>query len=135
MDVQQIRDRLQVNMSILNPIYIDDKEDRVRLENRPHLLRAKGGYPVEKLVGIADLPAYNPTSKTQRILSTPERPSGPLLEERDSSTTNLCETTSTQPPITSVRDSTAQINRIVLSTPERPFGPLLRKGARVHQCK
>ena len=45
-DVQQIRDRLQVNRSILNPIYIDNKEDRSRNENRTHLLRTKGGYPV-----------------------------------------------------------------------------------------
>ena len=128
-DVQQIRDRLQVNKSILNPIYIDDKEDRVRPENRPHLLRAKGGYPVEKLVGIADLTAYNPTSKTQRILSTPERPHGSLLVERDSSlnAAKVCETTEMQPPVTSARDLTAQIDRIVLSTPERPSGSLLEE--------
>ena len=55
-DVQQICDRLQVNKSILDPIYIDNKEDRVRTENRTHLLRTKGGYPVEKVVGIADIP-------------------------------------------------------------------------------
>ena len=54
-DVQQIRDRLQVNKSILNPIYIDKKYDRVRTEHQPHLLRTKGGYPVEKVVAIADL--------------------------------------------------------------------------------
>ena len=69
-DVQQIRDHLQVNTSILNPIYIGDKEDRVRQENRSHRLRAKGGYPVEKLVGIADLPAYNPTIIVGLILQS-----------------------------------------------------------------
>ena len=58
-DVQQIRDSLQVNTSVLNPIYIDNKEDRVRPENRAHRhrLQSKDGYPVERLVGIADLPA------------------------------------------------------------------------------
>ena len=110
-DVQQIWDRLHVNTSISNPIYIDDKEDRV------------------KLVGIADLPAYNPTSKTQRILSTPERPPGPLLEEKDSSinTTKLGETNEMRPSVTSARESTAQIDRIVLSTPEQPSGSLLEE--------
>ena len=58
-DIQQIHERLQVNKSISNPIYVDNKEDQVRTENRPHLLRTKGGYPVEKVVGIADLPVYN----------------------------------------------------------------------------
>ena len=70
-DVQQIRDRLQVNKSILNPIYTDNKEDRARPENRPHLIRTKGGYPVERVIGIADLPVYDSLNRTQRILSTP----------------------------------------------------------------
>ena len=34
-------------------------------------------------MGMADLPTYNPTTKTQRILSTPDRPSGPLFEEKN----------------------------------------------------
>ena len=79
-DIQQKHERLQVNKLISNPIYVDNKEDRVRAENRPHLLRTKGGYPVEKLVRIADLPVYNELNRVQRILSTPDRPSGPLLE-------------------------------------------------------
>ena len=70
-DVQQIHDRLQVNKSILNPIYVDDKENRVRVENRPHLLRTKDGYPVERVVGTAELPVYNSLNRVQRILRTP----------------------------------------------------------------
>ena len=62
-DIQQIHERLQVNKSISKPIYVDNKEDRVRAENRPHLLRTKGGYPVEKVVGIADLPAIHKYSR------------------------------------------------------------------------
>ena len=95
-DVQQIRDRLQVNKSILDPIYIDNKEDRVRTENRPHLLRTKGGYPVERVVGIVDIPVYNELNKVQRILSTTDRPSGQLLEFNQSSVFERLGTRSTQ---------------------------------------
>ena len=58
-NVQQIRERLQVNLNIKNPIYIDMKSDRARVEDRQHhKKKMKGGYPVEKVTGKADLPTY-----------------------------------------------------------------------------
>ena len=71
-DIQQIKERLQINRSITNPVYVDNKEDRARNEDRPHLTKIRSGYPVEKVIGISDLPVYNPTDRTQRILSTPK---------------------------------------------------------------
>ena len=68
-DVQQIRDRLQVNRSITNPIYVDNKEDRARNEDRPHRTRMRGGYPVEKVIGMADLQAI----PIQSIIPRPGR--------------------------------------------------------------
>ena len=127
-DVQQIRDRLQVDRSVRDPIYIDNKEDRSRNESRPHLLRTRGGYPVAKGVGIADIPVYNELNRVQRILSTPDRPSGPLLEEKDAaekiSANKLYKSNRiTVPTIRPFESST----RVVLSTPDRPSGPLLEE--------
>ena len=82
-DIQQIKDRQRINTSIVNPVYVDTKENRARQEGRPHISKVRGGYPVERVMGIADLPTYNPTNKTQRILSTPSRPPGPWLEEKN----------------------------------------------------
>ena len=88
-DVQQIRDHLRINTAIVNPVYIDVKESRSRQENRPHINKVRGGYPIERVMGIADLPTYNPTTKTQCILSTPERPSDPLIEEKNTTTKSM----------------------------------------------
>ena len=128
-DVQQIFDRLQVNKSIRDPIYIDNKEDRVRTENQPHLLRTKGGYLVEKVVGIADIPVYNELNKAQHILSTPDRPSGPLLEEKDkkTSTTKFAEPTQMHLRTNRPQVSSIQAVSVVLSTPERSSEPSLEE--------
>ena len=82
-DIQQIKDRQRINTSIVNPVYVDTKENRARQEGRPHISKVRGGYPVERVMGTADLPIYKQTNKTQRILSTPNRPPGPLLEEKN----------------------------------------------------
>ena len=129
-DVQQIRDRLRINTSILNPIYIDNKEDRARPENRPHLIKIKGGYPVEKIIGVADLPVYHSTTKTQQILSTPNRPSGPLLEEKGPAIVSHQVEPRQQPErlhaIENLPDQASQ-PIMVPSTPERPSGPSLEE--------
>ena len=52
-NIQQILDRLQVNTSFKNPIYVDIKSDRARAEDRQHhSKRLKGGYPVERITGV-----------------------------------------------------------------------------------
>ena len=82
-----IKDRLQVNLSIKNPIYIDIKNDRTRAEDRQHLSKKlKRGYPVERITGKADVPTYQKTRATQSILSTLSEPSDLLIGERNSST-------------------------------------------------
>ena len=65
----------------------------------------------------------------QRILSTPDRPSGPLLEEKDKKTyaakyskPNVRHLPTDHPQVSSL-----QSGRIVLSTPDRPSGPLLEE--------
>ena len=77
-NIQQIRDRLQVNLSIKNPIYIDIKSDRARAEFRQHISK--------KLISKADVPTYQETRETQSILSTLNEPSGLLIGEKNSST-------------------------------------------------
>ena len=118
-----------MNKSISNPIYFDNKEDRARPESRPHLLKTKGGYPVEKLVGIADLPVYYSLDRTQCILSTPNRPSGPLLEEKDkeSDATRFSEPNEIHLLTNHPQESQLQLERIFLSTPERSSDPSLEE--------
>ena len=83
-NIQQIKDRLRVNLSIENTVYMDIKIDRVRAEDRKHLRKkVKGGYPVERIMGTADLPTYRETLGTQSILSI--EPPGPLLGEKNRS--------------------------------------------------
>ena len=83
-NVQQIRDRLQVNSSITDPIYIDFKNDRARVEDRQHRSKKiKGDYPVERVTGKADVPTYKKTRATQSVLSTLNGPPGLLIGERN----------------------------------------------------
>ena len=85
-NIQQIRERLQVNPNMKNPVYIDIKADRARAEDRQHQSkRLKGGYPVEKITGKADLPSYQKTLATQSVLSTLSGPPGLLIGEKNGS--------------------------------------------------
>ena len=81
-NVQQIRERLQVNLKIKNPVHIDIKCDRARVEDRQHhKKKMKGGYPVEKVTGKADMPTYPRTRATQSVLSTLHGPPGLWIGE------------------------------------------------------
>ena len=88
-------------------------------------------YPVEKVIGIADLLVYHPTNKTQRILSTPNRPSGPLLEEKgkgiSAQQAELFQSTKVLQSTNNVQESTTQRKKTVLSTPELPSGTSLEE--------
>ena len=89
-NIQQIRERLQVNLNIKNPVYIDIKADRARAEDRQHhSKRLKGGYPVERVTGKADVPTYQKTKSTQSILSTLNGPPGLLIGEGNKATVTL----------------------------------------------
>ena len=86
-NIQQIKDRLRVNLSIKNPIYIDIKSDIARTKDRHYISKkVKGGYPVERITGKADFPTYQETRGTQYILSTLNGPSGLLIGEKNSLT-------------------------------------------------
>ena len=86
-NIQQIKDRLRITVSIKNPIYIDTKCDRARTEDRKHTSKKlKGGYPVERITGKTDVPTYQETHGTQYILSTLNGPSGLLIGEKKSAT-------------------------------------------------
>ena len=127
-DIQQIRDRLRIKTSIMDQVYIDVKENRSSQEDRPHINKVRGGYPVERVMGIAVLPTYNPTTKTQHSLSTPSRPSGQLLEERDKEANAVTiETRIHNQTVRKLPDHEPQIKaqQSIPSTPDRPPGPLL----------
>ena len=82
-------------------------------------------------MGMADLPTYNPTTKTQRILSTPDRPSGPLLEKKDIGAESTQETNArphNQQTVQSLNQSQTKYGQqYIPSTPDRPSGPLLEE--------
>ena len=65
----------------------------------------------------------------QRILSTPDRPSGPLLDEKDKKTNaaKCSKPNEMHVPTNHPQVSSLQSGRIVLSTPDRPSGPLLEE--------
>ena len=91
--------------------------------------KIRGGYPVEQLIGVADLPAYNPTTKTQRILSTPGRPSGPLLEEKETTVESIQSHTAEDQHMRQLSkyNQPSLVKQRVPSTPDRPSGPLLEE--------
>ena len=89
-NIQQIKDRLRVNVAIENPIFIDIKSDRAWAEDRQYLSKkVKGSYPVERIMGTTDLPTYRETLGTQYILSTRNGLPGLLLGEKTSSSNKL----------------------------------------------
>ena len=73
--------KLKVNKSVRNPIYIDVKEDRARNKGRRHVSRVQGGYLVARLVGTADLPIYRKVPLLLRP-STRDEPSGSMFVEK-----------------------------------------------------
>ena len=110
-NIQQIRERLQVNLNIKNPSYIDVKCDRARVEERQHhKKKMKGGYPVERETCRADVPTYPKTRATQSVLSTLHGPPGLWIGERDSPASKY-------PPM-----SNPSAQQPVLSTLHRPPG-------------
>ena len=50
-DTRLFANNSRVNKLILNPVFIDIKEDRARAEERRHVSKIERGYPVSRLVG------------------------------------------------------------------------------------
>ena len=120
LDIQQIKNALRINTAIKNPVYIDVKEDREREEERQHVKKVNGGYPIEKLVGTADTPIYRKftTTKAPVILSTRDEPYGSLLGERNEAR-NLSNPVNsmTHPKITTISKQT-NASKASSSTPD-----------------
>ena len=73
----------RVNKLILNPVFIDVKEGRARAEERQHVSKIQGGYPVSRLVGTTDIPRYReivPVPSMHKP-STHDKPSGSSFGE------------------------------------------------------
>ena len=71
----------KVNKSVLNPIFIDVKEDRARMENRSHISKVQGGYPVARILGTTVIPSYCEIGKPPKP-STRDESLGSSLVER-----------------------------------------------------
>ena len=74
----------RVNKLIWNPVFIDVKEGRARAEERQHVSKIKGRYPVSRRVGTTDIPWYReivPVPSTHKP-STHDKPSGSSFGER-----------------------------------------------------
>ena len=83
-DTRLFANNASVNRLILNPIFIDIKEDLARAEERLHVSKIEGGYPVSRLVGTTDIPRYRELTQsplTHRP-STHDKPSGSSFGER-----------------------------------------------------
>ena len=71
-------------MPVLINLLWDIKEDRARMEDRQHVSKIHGGYPVARLVGTTDIPRYReitPLPKSSKP-STRDGLSGSSLGER-----------------------------------------------------
>ena len=80
-DTKLFANNSSVNDSVLNPFFIDVKEDRMRTEYRTHISKAQGGYPVARILGTTDIPRYRKMKKPSKP-STRDEPSGLSLGER-----------------------------------------------------
>ena len=76
-DTRLFANNARVNKSIANPVFIDIKEDRARIEDRPHVSKIQGGYPVASLIGTTDIPRY-------RELTPPSKPLKPSTHDKSS---------------------------------------------------
>ena len=77
-----------VNKLILDPVFIDVKEDRARAEERQQVSKIEGGYPVARLVGTTDILSYRELTQapsTHRP-STHDKPPGSSFVERSRTT-------------------------------------------------
>ena len=57
-DTRLFANNARVNKLMLNPVFIDIKEDRATAEERQQVSKIEGGYPVSRLVGTTDIPRY-----------------------------------------------------------------------------
>ena len=57
-DTRLFANNSRVNNSVLNPIFVDVKEDRARREDRSHISKVQGGYPVARILGTTDILRY-----------------------------------------------------------------------------
>ena len=83
-DTRLFANNARVNKHVVNPVFIDIKGDRARIEGRAHLSKVQAGYQVARLIGTTDIPRYReifPTAKSSK-LSTRDEPSGLSLGER-----------------------------------------------------
>ena len=83
-DTRLFANNSRVNKLILNPMFIDVKKDRARAEDRPHISKIQGGYPVSRLPDTTDIPRYREITPTRSMSrpSTHDEPSGLSFEER-----------------------------------------------------
>ena len=79
-DTRLFANNSRVNKSVLNPIFIDVKEDRARMEGRFHISKVQGGYPVAQILGTTDIPRYREIVKPSKP-STRDESSGSSLGE------------------------------------------------------
>ena len=83
-DTRLFANNARVNKLILNPVFIDTKEDRARAEERQHVSKIEGGYPVARLVGTTDIPRYRELTQTPSTHrpSTHDKPPGSSFGEK-----------------------------------------------------
>ena len=83
-DTRLFANNARVNKLMLNPVFIDIKEDRARAEERQHVSKIEGGYPVSRLVGTTDIPRYREITQAQLTNrpSTHDQPPGSSFGEK-----------------------------------------------------
>ena len=83
-DTRLFSNNARVNRSVVNPVFVDVKEGRARAEERRHVSKIQGGYPVSRLVGTTDIPRCREITPAQPMhkLSTHDKPSGSSFGER-----------------------------------------------------
>ena len=88
-DTRLFANNSRVNKLVLDPIFVDIKEDRARIEERQHVSKIEGGYPVARLVGTTDIPRYReiPSTQSMHRPSTHDKPPGLSFGERTSIST------------------------------------------------
>ena len=92
-------------LKILKPIVIDEKEDRARTEDRPHVSKVQGGYPVARLGATTDIPRY-------REIIPPPKPSKPSTRDGSSDSSLGERSTDRTKPLQAPQVSTAK-NQVI----------------------
>ena len=79
-DTRLFANNSKVNKNVLHPIFIDVKEDRARREDRSHVSKVQGGYPVARILGTTDIPRYREMAKPSKLSTRDGSPRSSLGE-------------------------------------------------------